>query len=110
LRIPKKRSVHCDLLEPLPLVVVFLRKFIVLTGIFCALLLDLSLSMKRILYQFLVLFCMCGMACAQNMDMGTGMEVSGFRVPDYDEQGQLRAQLYGEHAKVDDGLFAALLF
>ena len=26
------------------------------------------------------------------------MEVSGFRVPDYDSQGQLRAQLYGEHA------------
>ena len=33
-------------------------------------------------------------------DMGTGMEISGFRVPDYDDQGQLRAQLYGEHAKV----------
>ena len=33
-------------------------------------------------------------------DMGTGMEISGFRVPDYDEQGQLRAQLYGEYAKV----------
>ena len=46
---------------------------------------------------------MCGMACAQNMDMGAGMEVSGFRVPDYDDQGQLRAQLYGEHAKVLEG-------
>jgi len=33
-------------------------------------------------------------------DFGTGMEVSGFRVPDYDDQGQLRAQLYGEYAKV----------
>ena len=30
------------------------------------------------------------------------MEISGFRVPDYDDQGQLRAQLYGEHAKVLD--------
>lgn len=33
-------------------------------------------------------------------DFGTGMEISGFRVPDYDEKGQLRAQLYGEHATV----------
>jgi hypothetical protein len=33
-------------------------------------------------------------------DLGTGMEISGFRVPDYDDQGQLRAQLYGEHAVV----------
>jgi hypothetical protein len=33
-------------------------------------------------------------------DMGVGMEISGFRVPDYDDQGQLRAQLYGEYAKV----------
>lgn len=36
-------------------------------------------------------------------DFGTGMEVTGFRVPDYDEQGQLRAQLYGGHAKVLEG-------
>ncbi len=33
-------------------------------------------------------------------DFGTGMEIHGFRVPDYDEKGQLRAQLYGEYAKV----------
>lgn len=31
------------------------------------------------------------------------MEVSGFRVPDYDEQGKLRAQLFGEYAKVLEG-------
>ncbi len=36
-------------------------------------------------------------------DFSTGMEVAGFRVPDYDEQGQLRAQLYGEYAKVLEG-------
>jgi hypothetical protein len=30
-------------------------------------------------------------------ELGTGMELSGLRVPDYDDQGQLRAQLYGEH-------------
>jgi hypothetical protein len=33
-------------------------------------------------------------------DMGAGMEMSGFRVPDYDSQGRLRAQLFGEYAKV----------
>jgi len=31
------------------------------------------------------------------------MEVSGFRVPDYDDEGQLRAQLYGGYAKVLEG-------
>ncbi len=36
-------------------------------------------------------------------DFGAGMEISGFRVPDYDDRGRLRAQLYGEHAKVLDG-------
>jgi hypothetical protein len=41
-----------------------------------------------------------GAYLGQTQEMGTGMEISGFRVPDYDEQGQLRAQLYGEHAKV----------
>ncbi len=83
----------------------FLRKFIVLTGILRALLLNISLLMKRVIFQnlVLVLVCVCGMVTAQNMDMGTGMEVSGFRVPDYDEQGELRAQLYGEHAKVLEG-------
>ncbi len=33
-------------------------------------------------------------------DMGIGTEASGLRVPDYDDEGQLRAQLYGEHFKV----------
>ncbi len=54
--------------------------------------------MKRVFSQFLILLLVCGVAGAQ--DFGTGMEVSGFRVPDYDDQGTLRAQLYGEHAKV----------
>jgi len=57
--------------------------------------------MKRILFQFLALLFVCGVAVAQ--DFGTGMEISGFRVPDYDAQGELRAQLYGGHAKVLDG-------
>jgi hypothetical protein len=33
-------------------------------------------------------------------DLGAGMEISGFRVPDYDSEGELQAQLYGEFAKV----------
>ncbi len=103
MRIPKKRSVHRDLLESLQVVVVFLRKIIVLTGVLRDLLLNIPLPMKRVIFQILVLVCVCGVAHPQNMDMGTGMEISGFRVPDYDEQGELRAQLYGEHAKVLEG-------
>ncbi len=57
--------------------------------------------MKRVLNHLLALLLVCGVAVAQ--DFETGMEVSGFRIPDYDEQGQLRAQLYGEHAKVLGG-------
>ena len=41
-----------------------------------------------------------GACFGQMEEFGSGMEVSGFRVPDYDEQGELRAQLYGESAKV----------
>jgi len=83
-------------------VFVFLLKFIVLTGVLRALLVDIS-PMKRVVFKILALVCVCGMASAQNMDMGTGMEIYGFRVPDYDEQGELRAQLYGGHAKVLEG-------
>lgn len=57
--------------------------------------------MKRLVNQFLFLLLVCCSVVAQ--DIGVGMEVSGFRVPDYDDQGELRAQLYGEHAKVLDG-------
>lgn len=54
--------------------------------------------MKRVLLQSLALLLMCGAVAAQ--DLGVGMEISGFRVPDYDDQGVLRAQLYGAYAKV----------
>jgi hypothetical protein len=57
--------------------------------------------MKRVLNLFLAVLLVCGVAAGQ--DFGAGMEVSGFRVPDYDDQGELRAQLYGEHAKVMEG-------
>ena len=30
-----------------------------------------------------------------------GMEISGFRVPEYDEQGQMTAQLFGDHAELE---------
>ena len=59
------------------------------------------LYMKRVLNHFLALLLLCAVAVAQ--DFSTGMEVSGFRVPDYDDQGTLRAQLYGGHAKVLEG-------
>lgn len=52
--------------------------------------------MKKLLSILIVALVCFGHA----QDMGTGMEISGFRVPDYDDEGQLRAQLYGEHAKV----------
>jgi len=57
--------------------------------------------MKRVLNHLLAFLLLCGVAVAQ--DFGTGMEISGFRVPDYDDQGKLRAQLYGEHANVLEG-------
>jgi len=35
--------------------------------------------------------------------MERGMEVAGVRAPYYDEEGNLKAQLYGGHAKILDG-------
>ncbi|RKX42704.1 MAG: hypothetical protein DRP64_09410 [Verrucomicrobia bacterium] len=52
--------------------------------------------MKKLLFILMV----AGVCLGQTQDLLVGMEVSGFRVPDYDDQGQLRAQLYGERAKV----------
>ena len=52
--------------------------------------------MKRFL--FILVFVLSLFAYAQ--EFGVGMKISGFRVPDYDEKGQLRAQLYGERATV----------
>ena len=54
--------------------------------------------MKKLLSILMI----AGVCMGQTQEMGVGMEISGFRVPDYDDQGQLRAQLYGEHAKVLD--------
>lgn len=57
---------------------------------------------------------LCGAAFAQEATnapaptpldeyMETGMEVSGIRAPYYDEEGNLKAQLYGGHAKILEG-------
>ncbi len=63
--------------------------------------------MKQTLLNALVLFGMCVVTHAQEpapskMDQyfDAGMEVAGVRVPYYDEDGKLQAQLYGGGAKV----------
>ncbi|MEA2068025.1 MAG: hypothetical protein U9P12_02380 [Verrucomicrobiota bacterium] len=56
----------------------------------------------------------CGVACARDaalvpsaskLDeyMETGMEVAGVRAPYYDDEGNLKAQLYGGYAKILEG-------
>ena len=56
----------------------------------------------------------CGVACAQEAGrdpspskldeyMESGMEVAGIRAPYYDEEGNLKAELYGEYAKILEG-------
>ena len=52
--------------------------------------------MKRLL---LILIAAFSLVC-HAQDVGVGMEISGFRVPDYDKDGKMRAQLFGEHAKI----------
>lgn len=68
-------------------------------------------SMKRILLQIFIVVCIGLAARAEDaakassstkLDeyMAAGMEVSGIRVPYYDEKGDLQAQLYGGLVKV----------
>lgn len=45
------------------------------------------------------LIAFCGFAFAQK----PGMEVSGFRVPEYDDQGVMTSQLFGDHAEMLSG-------
>jgi len=49
-------------------------------------------------FSFILFFVLTLFVHAQ--EFGVGMKISGFRVPDYDEKGNLRAQLYGERAVV----------
>jgi len=50
---------------------------------------------------FLLLFVCSTLAVAQE----PGMEISGFRVPDYDEQGVMTSQLFGDRAEMEgDGM------
>lgn len=71
-------------------------------------------SMKAVLNSLLVLLVFCGGISADEAEkapsankldeyLETGMEVAGVRAPYYDDNGELKAQLYGGHAKVLDG-------
>ena len=74
-------------------------------------------SMKRYSTHLLALLLACGEVCAQTPPetlyktqatqrdafMEAGMEVRGVRAPYYDVQGELKAQLYGGHAKMLEG-------
>jgi hypothetical protein len=71
--------------------------------------------MKYFTYHLLTMLFVCGMVRAQEpvaipeapskLDayVESGMEVQGIRAPYYDEEGELRAQLYGGYAKVLEG-------
>lgn len=69
--------------------------------------------MKRVFNYLLTLLVLCGTVRAREATnapaesrlqeyMETGMEVSGLRAPYYDEKGNLKAQLYGGHARIID--------
>ncbi|MBN2162413.1 MAG: hypothetical protein JXR25_03270 [Pontiellaceae bacterium] len=66
------------------------------------------------LYRYVIAGCaLCCTALAQESEvssavrldgyMETGMQVSGVRAPYYDEKGNLKAQLFGGHAKMLEG-------
>ena len=70
--------------------------------------------MIRWLFHSIVVWLVCGVVCAQEAGndqsasrldeyMETGMEVGGVRAPYYDEEGTLKAELFGEHAKILEG-------
>jgi hypothetical protein len=70
--------------------------------------------MKRELNHLLVLLVLCSSVCAQETGneaspskldeyMETGMEVAGVRAPYYDDEGNLKAELFGAHAKILEG-------
>jgi hypothetical protein len=65
--------------------------------------------MNRSVLHLLALLAACGIALAKDYSskldeyMETGMEVAGIRAPYYDDEGNLKAQLYGGYAKVLEG-------
>lgn len=70
--------------------------------------------MKAVFHSFWVFLICCAGVLAQNgtdkpssnkLDeyLESGMEVAGVRAPYYDDNGELRAKLYGGHAKVLEG-------
>ena len=70
--------------------------------------------MNRISIHLPAMLCICGMVCAQvstnkatssKLDryLESGMELAGVKVPYYDAEGRLKAELHGGRAKVLDG-------
>lgn len=70
--------------------------------------------MKHVLNHLLTVLVLCSGVCAQHAGndltpskldeyMETGMEVAGVRAPYYDDEGKLKAELFGEHAKILEG-------
>ncbi len=49
------------------------------------------------IWKFLVTACLLSVC---SVAQEKGMELSGFRVPEYDEQGNMTAQIFGKHAEV----------
>ncbi len=50
-------------------------------------------------FSFLLVFLLAVSTAAQD----AGMEISGFRVPEYDREGAMVSQLFGEHAEIKPG-------
>lgn len=80
----------------------------------CGLLLNILKTMTRLYYHLIIASLVCSCVCAQEASnepapsrldeyMETGMEVAGVRAPYYDEEGNLKAELYGEHARILEG-------
>lgn len=80
----------------------------------CDLLLNILKLMIRLFGHLMIACLVCSSLCAQEASntpssskldeyMETGMEVAGVRAPYYDEEGNLKAELYGEHAKILEG-------
>jgi len=51
---------------------------------------------KRLLVILIVAIALISSA----QEIGVGMEIRGFRVPDYDDEGHMRAQLFGGYAVI----------
>jgi len=59
------------------------------------------LTFSNVWKKVLPFIALCGLAVAQEPE--PGMEISGFRVPDYDDQGVMTSQLFGDRAEMEGG-------